>query len=76
MAEETEPAEVTMTDVFQQQQKTIETLVDVFKQQGSTQPQQIIYASPTEAPKKAAPNYLLWIGIAVAVFTLFKKGKK
>ena len=73
MAEETEP---TQTDIFQQQKKTIDTLVEVLQRQGSTQPQQIIYASPAEAPEKPTPNYLLWIGIAVAVFILFKKGKK
>lgn len=72
MAEDTEP---TQTDIFQQQKKTIDTLVEVLQRQGSEQPQQIIYASPAEPPEKPAPNYLLWIGIAIVIFVLFK-GKK
>ena len=70
MAEETEP---TQTDIFQQQKKTIDTLIDVLEKQGSTQPQQIIYAQTEQAEKKKAPNYLLWIGIAIISFILFKR---
>lgn len=70
--DETEP---TQTDIFQQQAKTIDTLYEVLQKQASAQPQQIIYASPTEPAEKPAPNYLLWIGIAVVVLTFFKRGK-
>ena len=71
---ETTETEPTQTDIFQQQKKTIDTLVDVLERQGVGQPQQIIYATPAE-PVKKSPNYLLYIGIGLAAFVLLGKVK-
>ena len=71
MAEEDK--EPTETDIFQQQVKTIDTLIDVLESdKGRSQPQQIIYATPA-ARKEKAPNYILWIGIGIGAFLLLKK---
>ena len=70
---ETTP-ETTQTDIFQQQQATIELLQDVLRKQPSAQPQQIVYATPAEPQQKQAPNYLLYAGLAIAAIW-FLKGK-
>jgi len=75
MAEENgENEETTETDIFKQQEKTAELLYDVILAQ---QRQQSAAAQPTyitrvEQPAKAAPNYLLYIAIAIGVFFLFR----
>lgn len=69
MAEE-EPLEPTQTDIFQQQKKTIDTLVQVLAEQGITQ-QQVIYDRPPELTKP--PNYLIYLAVGVLAILLFKK---
>jgi len=69
MAEDTE-TEPTQTDIFQQQKKTIDTLVNVLSQQG-TAGQQIVYATPATPAK--APNYMLYAGVGILAFFLLKK---
>ena len=69
MAEETT---VTETDIFQQQKKTIDTLVDVLSQQ-SAQQQQPVYVTPQQQEK--SPNYVLYIGLAIAAMFFLKKGR-
>lgn len=70
MAEET-VLEPTQTDIFQQQKKTIDTLVKVLAEQGAGQPQQVVYAAAAEPAK--APNYLVYLGVGVLAILLFKK---
>lgn len=66
---ETEP---TQTDIFQQQKKTIDTLVDVLEREGVARPQQIVYATP--APQARPTNYLLYITIAaVGIIFILKR---
>jgi len=73
MAEE----ETTQTDIFQQQKKTIDTLINVLEKQGASgQPQQIIYAQRTQEPEKKTPNYLLYAGIGIGVIALVLFMKK
>ena len=73
MADETEP---TQTDIFEQQKKTIDTLITVLEKQGvSGQPQQIVYAQPAQEPEKKPPNYLLYAGIGLVAVILFMKMK-
>lgn len=69
MAEDTEP---TQTDIFQQQKKTIDTLVQVLAEQGVGQPQQVVYAAAAE-PAAKAPNYLIYLAVGVLAILLFKK---
>lgn len=69
MAEE--QLEPTQTDIFQQQKKTIDTLVQVLAEQGIGQPQQVVYAAPAEPAK--APNYLIYLAVGVLAILLFKK---
>lgn len=71
--QETEP---TQTDIFQQQKKTIDTLIDVLQKQKTTQPQQVIYAQTAQPEKKKTPNYLLYIAIGIVIIYLARKGKK
>ena len=71
MSNENTETEPTQTDIFQQQKKTIDTLVNILAEQGS-QPQQIVYAAPAEQQAKP-PNYLLYIGIGILAILLFKK---
>ncbi len=59
----------TETDIFQQQKKTIDTLIEVLEKQGGEQ--QPVYVSPP-APTAKPPNYLLYIGLAIGAFILFK----
>jgi len=77
MAEnENELTEPTKTDIFQQQKKTIDTLVQVLAEQGVAQPQQppqqIVYAAAAE-PAKKAPSYLTYLAVGVLAILLFKK---
>ena len=71
MAENNEnnDAEPTETDIFQQQKKTIDTLIQVLEKQGG--PQQPVYVSPP-APAAKPPNYLLYAGLAIGAIILFK----
>jgi len=69
MPEDTEP---TQTDIFQQQKKTIDTLVGILAEQGIGQPQQVVYAAPAAEPAKA-PNYLIYLAVGVVAILLFKK---
>lgn len=68
MAEENQATE---TDIFQQQKKTIDTLIDVLERQGG-QPVQPVYVSPP-APAAKPPNYLLYAGLAIGAIFLFKR---
>lgn len=65
-------AEATETDIFQQQKKTIDTLIDVLEKQGQAEPG-VVFAPPAEPAKEKLPNYLMYIGIAIAAIFLFKK---
>jgi len=67
--EETEP---TKTDIFQQQKKTIDTLVDVLEREGASRPQQIVYSTPAPPPAKPT-NYLLYVVIAAVAVILLRK---
>ncbi len=69
MAEETTE---TKTDIYMQQKKTIDTLIDVLEKQGGGQPQQIVYATPSQSKK--TPNYLLYAAAGLAAIILFRKG--
>ncbi len=71
MAEETTETEATETDIFQQQKQTIELLYDVLQRQQS-EGGQPTYVTPIQQTK-AAPNYILYIGIG-AVLVWFLKG--
>ncbi len=70
-------AEATETDIFEQQKKTIDTLINVLDKQGSAQPQQIVYSQPAAAePTASPPNYMLYVaaaGIVVVLIVLLKK---
>jgi len=72
MAEETTETEPTQTDIFQQQKKTIDTLVDVLAKEGVSRPQQVVYSTPA-APAAKPTNYILYAGIAVVIIFLLKK---
>ena len=65
-------AEPTETDIFKQQEKTIDLLYDVLqnKMTQAVQPTYVTQAAPAE---KEAPNYLMYIVIAAAAW-LFLKG--
>ncbi len=58
------------TDIFHQQEKTIDTLYDVMQRQQSetTQP---TYVTPIQQ-SKSAPNYLLWLAIGAGAIWLLK----
>lgn len=68
--------EPTQTDIFQQQKKTIDTLIDVFEKQQTVLPQQIIYAQTAQPEQKKTKNYILYIAIGIVAIYLLKKGKK
>ena len=72
MAEENNNEKATQTDIFQQQKKVIDTLVDELARQAG-QPSQIVYASPAQQTEKKAPNYLLYIGLAAGAYILLKR---
>jgi hypothetical protein len=59
----------TETDIFQQQKKTIDTLIDVLAKQGTGQPQ-IVYTQPAAEEKQATPNYVLYLAIGVVIVIL------
>lgn len=67
-----EDTELTQTDIFQQQKKTIDTLVQVLAEQGVSQPQQIVYGPPAE-PAEKPPNYLIYLAVGVLAILFFKK---
>ena len=64
--------EATETDIFQQQKKTIDTLINVLEQQGG--PAQPVYVSPPAPPAAKPTNYLLYAGLALGAIIFFKKG--
>jgi len=67
---ETEEVNISPTDVYQQQEKTINTLIDVLQ---TPQASQVVYAQPAPEPGKAsAPNYIMWIAIGVVGFFVLK----
>jgi len=70
MADENNDNQATETDIFQQQKKTIDTLIEVLERREG-QLAQPVYVSPP-APAAKPPNYLLYIGLAIAAFFLFK----
>lgn len=72
MAEEENGTEATETDIFKQQEQTINLLYDVLQKQQSA-PKQPTYVTQAQATK-AAPNYMMYIGIGIAVLW-FLKGK-
>ncbi len=61
----------TATDIFQQQKKTIDTLVNVLDRQVSAQLQPVYVSGPAQAKPI---NYLLYAGIAIFAFMFLKKG--
>lgn len=62
----------TETDIFQQQEKTIELLYDVLQRQtGTSSVQQPTYVSVPQQTKPT-PNYLLYIALAVGGYFLLK----
>lgn len=58
------------TDEFYSREQVIKTLADVLEQQES----QTVYVQP--APGVKPTNYVLYIGLAIAGFILFKGFKK
>ncbi len=72
MADENNETETTETDIFQQQKKTIDTLIEVLEKQGGQQVQPV-YVSPP-APAAKPPNYLMYAGLVLGAIILFKKG--
>jgi hypothetical protein len=67
-------AAATETDIFEQQKKTIDTLIDVLANQGTANPQ-IVYTQPAEQTQQKTPNYILYIaiGLGVIIFLLWRK---
>lgn len=58
-------------EAIAQAQKISGQLADVLEQQKAGTAQPVIYT--TSAPAQAAPNYLLYIGIAILAFVLLRK---
>ena len=73
MAETTKNG-TTETDIFQQQKKTIDTLINVLEQQGA-QPPQIVYAQQPQTAEQQPKNYILYIGLGILAFLILRKGK-
>jgi len=71
MAEES-TTEATQTDIFMQQKKVIDTLVNELARQGNIQAQPV-YVSPPAEQKQDSPNYVLYAGLALAAILFFKK---
>ena len=71
MADENNDTE-TQTDIFQQQKKTIDTLIDVLERQGSQQPQTVYVAQDAEK-QKPTPNYLVYAAVGLGLILFFKK---
>lgn len=68
----TETSTATDTDIFKQQSKTIELLYDVLQRQtGTSSVQQPTYVRAPQQTKPA-PNYLLYIALAVGGYFLLK----
>lgn len=59
-----------LTESYQQSQQTL--IDSLLGNNNATQP--AVYVSPSATP--AAPNYMLYIGLAIGAFFLFKKGSK
>ena len=70
MAEE--ETQATETDIFMQQKKVIDTLVNELARQGQMQTQPVYVSPPVEQQQKA-PNYVLYAGMAIGAILLFKK---
>jgi len=73
MAEEENENIETETDIFQQQKKTIDTLINVLEQQGGGPAGQPVYVSQPQAQQEKTPNYILWAAIGLVAFMLLKK---
>ncbi len=72
MAEETETTDATETDIFKQQEKTIDLLYDVLQAKIGQQPA-ISYVSPA-TPDSRPPNYIAYAGAAlIVIYVLFMK---
>ena len=72
MAEENNnEVEPTETDIFQQQKKTIDTLIEVLERQGGQQVQPVYVSQAAQTTKP--PNYLLYVGLAIAGILIFVK---
>lgn len=63
----------TETDIFMQQKKTIDTLIDVLEKQGQSSGTQTVYAQPIEQKTEQPPNYLLYGAIGLVIFLLLKR---
>jgi len=72
MAENGDENTATDTDIFQQQKKTIDTLIDVLDRTGTGGQPQTVYVQPAE-PVKPAPNYVMIGAIAILAIMLFTK---
>ncbi len=74
MPEETDETIATETDIFKQQEKTIDLLYDVLQAKIGQAPA-ISYVQPAAAQEKP-PNYLLYFGVAAIIgYVFFMKGK-
>jgi len=66
----------TETDIFKQQEKTAELLYDVIREQQKQAGKQVTTTQPTYITRveeaRPAPNYLLYIAIAVGAFLIFR----
>ena len=67
----------TETDIFKQQEKTINLLYDVLKDKLQQQPQ-TIYAQAAAEPgdTKATPNYLMYILVGGGLFILYNSARR
>ena len=71
MADETDKTEPTQTDIFKQQEKTIDLLYDVLQSKTISQPQ-TVYAAPAPAAKPQT-NYVLYIGLGLLAYLALRK---
>jgi len=74
MAEDNDTTEATETDIFKQQEKTIELLYDVLQAKIGQQPA-ISYVQPA-ATEKRPLNYIAWIAGGLIFFYFFVMQRK
>lgn len=69
--------QVNLSDVIKEQSNTIKTLVGNVQDQQKAEPakqvQSPIYFTTPQATAKEAPNYMLWIIIALGAYLLFRR---
>lgn len=68
--------DVNLNDIIKEQTVTIQTLVSELKgslMTNGAQPQNPVYFTTPEATEKTAPNYVLYIGIGLAIWFFLKK---